>query len=75
MMSQSITLQTAIEYVEELSIEEQDLVVELIQKRRTEKRRAEIAQNATQTFAALESGTAKRGTFATLKADLLDSQN
>jgi hypothetical protein len=72
MMSQSITLQTAIEYIEELSIEEQDLVVELIQKRRTEKRRAEIAQNATQTFAALESGTAKRGTLDELKTNLFN---
>lgn len=37
-------------------------------------RRAEIAQNAAQTFAALESGTAKRGTLDELEADLLDSE-
>jgi hypothetical protein len=73
-MSQPIKLQTAIEYIEELSVEEQDLVVELIQKRRVENRRAEIAQNAAQTFEALKSGTAKRGTLEDLKADLLDSE-
>lgn len=73
-MSNSITFQTLIEYVEELSLEEQDLLIELIQKRRIEKRRTEIAENANQTLTALKSGTAKRGTLADLKADLLSEE-
>ena len=42
-MANSIAFQTAIEYVESLGIEEQDLLIELIQKRRIENRRVEIA--------------------------------
>lgn len=68
-MSQPL-FQTVIEYVEELSEEEQNLLFELIQKRRIEKRRTEIANNATETLVALKAGTAKRGTIADLKADL-----
>ncbi len=73
-MSNSITFQTLIEYVEELSSEDQDLLIELIQNRRIEKRRAEIAENANQTLVALKSGTAKRGTIADIKADLLSEE-
>lgn len=69
-MSQPL-FQTVIEYVE-LSEEEQNLSFELIRKRRIEKRRAEIVNNATETLTALKTGTAKRGTIADLKADLLD---
>lgn len=69
-MNNSVTFQTVIEYVEALKPEDQDLLIELIQKGRIEKRRAEIALNAVQTLAALKSGTAKRGTLADLRADL-----
>jgi hypothetical protein len=72
-MSNPVTLQTVIDYVEELSEEEQDLLFELIKKRRVEKRRTEIAINASNTLTALKLGQAKRGTIADLKADLLDS--
>ncbi len=70
-MSQPL-FQTVIEYVEELSEEEQNLLFELIQKRRIEKRRTEITNNANETLIALKTGTAKRGTITDLKADLLD---
>ncbi|MFB2894187.1 hypothetical protein ACE1CI_14850 [Aerosakkonemataceae cyanobacterium BLCC-F50] len=73
-MSNSITFQTLIDYVEALSPEDQDLLIELIQKRRIENRRAEIAENANQTLTALKSGTAKRGTLADIKADLLSEE-
>jgi|GEM_PF-3074359 len=42
-MANSIAFQTAIEYVESLGIEEQDLLIKLIQKQRIENRRVEIA--------------------------------
>lgn len=70
-MNKPVSLQTVIEYVEELSEEEQNLLIDLIQKRRIEKRRIEIAKNATETLTALRAGTAKRGTLGDLKADLL----
>ncbi len=73
-MGNFVTFQTAIEYVEALSPEDQDLLIEIIQKRRIEKRRAEIAENAAQTLAAMKSKTAKRGTLADLKADLLSEE-
>jgi hypothetical protein len=71
-MSNNLNFQTVIDCVEELSEEEQDMLFDLIKKRRIEKRRAEIALNATNTLNALKLGTAKRGTVADLKADLLD---
>ncbi|MGK7900506.1 MAG: hypothetical protein AB4352_03655 [Hormoscilla sp.] len=70
-MSNSVSLQKAIEYVEALSPEDQDVLLELIQQRR---RRREIANNAAQTLAAMQAGTAKRGTLEELKADLLDRE-
>jgi predicted transcriptional regulator len=71
-MSNNLNFQTVIDCVEELSEEEQDMLFDLIKKRRIEKRRAEIALNATNTLNALKLGTAKRGIVADLKADLLD---
>ena len=73
-MANSVAFQTAIEYVESLAIEEQDLLIELIQKRRIENRRVEIASNAREVLSALKAGTAKRGHLAQLKADLLDEE-
>ena len=60
-MSNSLSFQTVIEYVEALSTEEQDLLLELISKRRIEQRRKEIAANAAQTLKAFRAGTAKHG--------------
>ncbi len=73
-MSESVSFQTVIEYVEALSTEEQDLLVELLHKRRIERRRIEIAQNAVQTLAALKAGKAKRGSLADLRADLMSEE-
>lgn len=70
-MTKPVSFQTVIEYVEELSEEEQNLLIDLIQKRRIEKRRMEIAKNAIETLTALRTGTAKRGSLPDLKADLL----
>ena len=70
-MNKPVSFQSVIEYVEQLSEEEQNLLIDLIQKRRIEKRRMEIAKNAIETLTALRIGTAKRGKFAKLKVDLL----
>ncbi|MFN7502442.1 MAG: hypothetical protein ACK5QV_16640 [Dolichospermum sp.] len=42
-MNKTISFQEVIEYVENLSQEDQDFLVELIKKRKIEKRRLEIA--------------------------------
>jgi hypothetical protein len=73
-MSKPVSFQTVIEYVEALSTEEQDLLLELISKRRIEQRRQEIATNAAQTLKAIRTGTAKHGTLANLRTDLLSDQ-
>lgn len=73
-MSDVVSFQTVIEYVEALSTEEQDLLVELLHKRRVEQRRREIATNAVQTIAALKAGKAKRGVLADLRADLMSEE-
>jgi len=70
-MQTPVTLQNALEYVECLSVEDQNLLIELLQKRQIEQRRLEIANKAKQTLAAVQEGTAKGGTFEDLKADLL----
>ena len=73
-MNDSVSFQTVIEYVEALSLEEQDLLLEVIHKRRVEQRRREIARNAAQTLEALKTGKAKRGTLAELQADFLSQK-
>ncbi|MBW4495050.1 MAG: hypothetical protein KME26_18585 [Oscillatoria princeps RMCB-10] len=73
-MSDRVSFQSVVECVEALSTEEQDLLFELIEKRRIERRRMEIAKNAAETLAASHAGTAKRGTLADLRADLLDQE-
>ncbi|MBD1806590.1 hypothetical protein H6F98_14150 [Microcoleus sp. FACHB-SPT15] len=73
-MNNVVPFQTVIEYVEALSTEEQDLLLELIYKRRVEQRRWEIAKNAAQTLEAVKTGKAKHGTLADLRADLLSQE-
>ena len=66
-----MTLQEIIDLVQSLSIEDQDQLFELIRKRRTENRRAEILANAQEVMQAFKNGTAKRGSVDDLIADLL----
>ena len=73
-MRNPVSFNTVIEYFEALSQEDQDLLFELIHKKRIEQRRLEIAKNAAQTLAALRAGTAKYGTIADLRADLLEQE-
>lgn len=73
-MSKAVSFQTVLEYVEALSIEDQDLLLELIHKRRIENRRKQIATNAAQTLEAVKTGKAKCGNLADLRADLLSQE-
>ena len=70
-MSNTVSIQKVIEDFETLPLEDRDLLLELIYKRRIEKKRTEIDRNATQTLTAIETGQAKRGTLTDLRADLL----
>jgi hypothetical protein len=67
----SITYENVLEYLETLSEEEQQEVFDLVKKRRIERRRSEIADNARKTFKAMEKGTAKRGSLEEIKSYLL----
>lgn len=71
-----VSFQEIIDSIEGLSLEDQDYLLELIQKRRIENRRSQIAKNAQLTFTALDLGTAKKGNIDDLMADLLiDEEN
>jgi hypothetical protein len=68
---QTSSLQTAIEVVEALSEEEQDVLFNLIQKRRSADRRQDILQRSVQVQQAFNMGTTKVGTMQDLIADLV----
>jgi hypothetical protein len=72
-MSQTVssTLQKAIDVVEALPLEDQETVIELLQRRLVERRRTEIARNATATLQAVREGQARYGSVEDLKRDLL----
>lgn len=71
-MSNTVPFHAIVDYVDALSEEDQDLLIDLVRKRRVEKRRAEIAQNAARTLESVRKGTAKRGSVADLMAKVLD---
>ncbi len=73
-MKQTSTLQSAIESVEALSVEDQDLLFDLLHKRRIAQRRQEIAQNGLAAMAAVKNGTAQRGNAAEIMADIFGDE-
>jgi hypothetical protein len=54
-----VTLAAAIEVVEQLSIDQQDQLVQIIRSRQIERRRDEIAQNGREALAAYRAGELK----------------
>ncbi len=69
---QSLSLQDLIEAVEAMPLEDQSILVELINKRITEKRRAELIAEVQEARDAFKSGEVKGGTFEDLMKDLKD---
>ncbi|ELS00267.1 hypothetical protein [Gloeocapsa sp. PCC 73106] len=63
--------QNLVESIETLPIEDQDYLFDLIRKRRIEKRRSEIADNARAVLTDFQQGKAKIGTVNDLITDLL----
>ena len=72
-MENSITspLQKALETIGALPPEDQQTIVELVQRRLIEQHRAEIARNATDTLQSVREGQARYGSVEDLKRDLL----
>jgi len=62
--------QQALDVVEKLSPEDQEMLVDLIQHRLVKWRRAEIARNAAATLQAVREGRARYGSVEDLKDDL-----
>lgn len=74
MVNSNLSFDEVLNNVESLTIEDQDLLFEIIQKRRTEARREEIALNANETIKSFQNKTANIGDLASLKADLLEEE-
>ena len=66
--------QWALEVVEQLSAEDQRVLIEIVRRRLIEQRRAEIARNAGATLQAFREGRARYGTVDDLRCDLLDER-
>ena len=62
--------QQALDVVEKLPPEDQEMLVDLIQHRLVKWRRAEIARNAAATLQAVREGRARYGSVEDLKDDL-----
>lgn len=69
---ESTPFQKAIEAVECLPLEDQEMVVDVIRRRNLDRRRDEIASNARESLAAVRENTAKFGTVDDLRAELED---
>jgi hypothetical protein len=63
--------QRAIDVIETLPPEDQEILIDLIRRRLIERRRAEIARHAAETLQAVREGRAQVGTVEDLRRDLL----
>jgi hypothetical protein len=63
--------QQALDMIEQLPAEDQENLIEVVQRRLIEQRRAEIARNAHATIQAFKEGRAHYGTIDDLRRDLL----
>ena len=66
----STTLEKVIEVAEELPTEQQDMLIEIMQKRRIEQRRSEIAEDAQLALAVFRRGELKPQTAKAVIAEL-----
>ena len=68
------SFQEIIESIENLPLEDQDYLFDLIKKRRMEKRRLEIANNAKAIVKDFQEGRVKKRTAEEIKAYLLEDE-
>ena len=74
-MEQTVLLppfQQALDVIEQLSANDQEALIEIVQRRLVEQRREEIARNASVTLQAFREGHASYGTVNDLRRDLLE---
>ncbi|MEP7341831.1 MAG: hypothetical protein ABI977_29125 [Acidobacteriota bacterium] len=62
----------ALDLIDSLPIEEQESLLEIVERRLIERRRAEIARDAVMTLAAVQQRQASSGSVEDLKRELLD---
>ena len=65
-------LEQVLDIAAEMTLEEQETLVDLLQRRLIDVRRADIARNAAATLQAVREGHARYGSVEDLKHDLLD---
>ncbi|WP_407884663.1 hypothetical protein [Scytonema sp. NUACC26] len=70
LMTQASKFEQVLESVETLSIEEQEALIDLVQRRLAEQRRSEIAANIAQAQAEYQAGKVFRGTVEQVIAEL-----
>jgi hypothetical protein len=68
--SRATPIQQALDQIEKLGAEDQQVVVEIVRQRLIERRRQDIAQNARATVQAFREGRARYGTAEDLQRDL-----
>lgn len=69
-MTQAPRFEALLESVEALSVEEQELLIDLVHRRLVERRRAEITVNITKAQEEYQAGKVQRGTVDELIAEL-----
>ncbi|MCC5638239.1 hypothetical protein LC593_20855 [Nostoc sp. CHAB 5844] len=69
-MTQSSRLDQVLDSIEELSVDEQEILIDLIRHRLAERRRSAIAANITQAIAEYQSGKVFRGTVNQIMDEL-----
>ncbi len=75
MSSPAVTpFEQTLEMIDQLPVEDQVSLVEIVQRRLAEQRRAEIARNAQATLQAFREGRAHYGTIDDRRRDLLGSE-
>ena len=63
--------QEALAVIEQLTVADQEAVIEIVRQRLIEQRRSEIAKNARMTIQSFHEGRASYGTVDDLKRDLI----
>ena len=66
----STPFQDALAHIEELSVSDQEILIDIVRKRLIERRRQEIAANAQATLQAFREGRASYGTVEDLRKGL-----
>jgi Mor family transcriptional regulator len=67
---QTLTFDQILENIDRLSVEDQEVLIDLVKRRLIEQRRAEIARNIVEAKAEYQAGQTFRGSFDEVMAEL-----